>query len=140
MGNLLFSAGPVKARGLRGWSGLPVTSMEDHGEAGRNGAMADADHSAVLRKRPWAVTFFCLLSIGGLVAMPILAGKPGVAEMPDIVRFLGRFHPMVLHLPIGVFSLILFQELGAIFGSRRRVEVTSSLFPLFLGRPARFSR
>ena len=29
-------------------------------------------------------------------------------KTPDIVRFFGHFHPVVLHLPIGIFSLILF--------------------------------
>lgn len=65
--------------------------------------------------------------------MPILAGTPGDEEMPDIVRFLGRFHPVVLHLPIGVFTLILFQELGAIFFRSSRGPVAASLFPMFFG-------
>lgn len=53
--------------------------------------------------------------------------------MPDIVRFLGHFHPVVLHLPIGVFILILFQELGAIFFRRGRSDGHTSLFPMFFG-------
>lgn len=95
--------------------------------------MAVADSTQTKIRRPWALTFFSLLAIAGLVAMPLLAGEPGEAEMPDIVRFLGHFHPVVLHLPIGVFILILFQELGAIFFRRGRSEGQTSLFPMFFG-------
>lgn len=65
--------------------------------------------------------------------MPILAGEPSDEELPQIVRFIGHFHPVVLHLPIGVFMMILFQELGAIFFRRSRVPVSTSLFPMFFG-------
>lgn len=95
--------------------------------------MADLDLPVTTRKKPWALSFFALLAAGGLVAMPFLAGPPDGAKMPDIVRFLGHFHPVVLHLPIGVFALILFQELGAIFLRRQREADQSSLFPLFFG-------
>lgn len=53
--------------------------------------------------------------------------------MPDLVRFLGHFHPVLLHLPIGVFALILFQELGAILGKRGAESRNTPLFPLFFG-------
>jgi uncharacterized membrane protein len=95
--------------------------------------MADLDHSTARRRKPWALTFFGLLAIGGLIAMPFLAGPPDGDKMPDIVRFIGHFHPVLLHLPIGVFALILFQELGAIFGKHRGELKDGSLFPLFFG-------
>ncbi len=95
--------------------------------------MADPDHQAARIKRPWALTFFGLLAIGGLIAMPFLAGQPDPEKMPDIVRFLGRFHPVLLHLPIGVFALILIQELGAIFGRRDSEAKPTSNFPMFFG-------
>ncbi len=54
--------------------------------------------------------------------------------MPDLVRFIGHFHPVLLHLPIGVFVLIVLQELGAIFGKRQHGQVANvAMFPLFLG-------
>mgnify|MGYP001788428231 FL=1 len=66
--------------------------------------------------------------------MPLLAGPPDGDKMPDIVRFFGHFHPVVLHLPIGVFALIIIQELGAIFGRRHHEQpATRALFPLFFG-------
>jgi uncharacterized membrane protein len=95
--------------------------------------MAEFDQTVPHRKLPLVLTFLGLLAIGGLVAMPILGGKPGEVELPDTVRFIGRFHPLLLHLPIGVFMLILFQEIGAIFGSRERSAGSSSLFPMFFG-------
>jgi uncharacterized membrane protein len=94
-------------------------------------AVAGSTHPKI--RRPWALTFFSLLAIAGLVAMPVVAGKPGEAEMPDFVRFLGHFHPLVLHLPIGVFILILCQELGSIFFRRGRSDGQTSLFPMFFG-------
>lgn len=84
-------------------------------------------------KRPWVLTFFSLLVLAGLVALPLVVGKPGKSEFPDLVRFIGHFHPFLLHLPIGVFALILFQEIGAIFGRRGRVAGNGSLFPMFFG-------
>ena len=96
--------------------------------------MADIDLSISPRKKPWALTFFGLLAAGGLVSMPFLAGPPDGAKMPDTVRFIGHFHPVLLHLPIGVFILIVLQELGAIFGKRHHEQVANTaMFPLFFG-------
>ncbi|MES2980785.1 MAG: c-type cytochrome domain-containing protein [Verrucomicrobiota bacterium] len=82
------------------------------------------------RCRPLAITIFGLLIIAFLIAMPFLAGKPDAEKTSDIVRFFGHFHPVVLHLPIGIFSLIIFQELLAMF-SRYRPQPT--LIPIFAG-------
>jgi uncharacterized membrane protein len=85
-------------------------------------------------KKPWALSFFGLLAAGGLIAMPFLAGAPDGDKMPDLVRFIGHFHPALLHLPIGVFVLILLQELGAIFGKRHHEKLANrAMFPLFFG-------
>ena len=65
--------------------------------------------------------------------MPLLAGPPAPEKMPDFVRFLGRFHPVLLHLPIGVFALILIQELGLIFGKNSSQLRQTSMFPMFFG-------
>ncbi len=88
--------------------------------------------AAPARKRPWALTFFGLLTIAALIAMPILAGPPR-EESPDWVKFLGHFHPLFLHLPIGVFVLIVLQELGAIFFRTHDPRRAPSLFPMFFG-------
>lgn len=88
------------------------------------------DTESKTRRRPWFTTFVGLLTVLGIAAMPFLAGPPDGEEMPDLVRFFGHFHPVVLHLPIGIFSLILFQELLAIF---TRYKPQNGLLPIFLG-------
>jgi uncharacterized membrane protein len=96
--------------------------------------MADHHLPTTPGKKPWALTLFGLLAAAGLVAMPFLAGAPDGDKMPDIVRFIGHFHPLLLHLPIGVFILIVLQELGAIFGKRHHEKVANkAMFPLFFG-------
>lgn len=92
-----------------------------------------AEDAPAARRRPWLLSLVCLLAMAGLVSMPVLAGKPGGRELPDVVRFIGHFHPALLHLPIGVFVLILLQELGAIFLRRGRMPAGESLFPLCFG-------
>ncbi len=82
------------------------------------------------RKRPWGVTIGALLTIAALGAMPFLTGEPDGEQMPDTVRFLGRFHPLLLHLPIGVFVLIVLQEMLAMITREPRNE---RLFPMFFG-------
>ena len=81
-------------------------------------------------RRPWLLASVGLLTIAGLIAMPLLAGLPDGEKLPDIVRFIGRFHPVVLHLPIGIFALIVFQELLAMV-SRKKPEAL--VFPMFIG-------
>lgn len=96
--------------------------------------MADKNYNTALDQKPWALTGLGLLVIAGLLALPAWAGSPGSRDLPDIVRFIGHFHPVILHLPIGVFGLILFQELAALC-DRRGVAARnpSSLLPLFFG-------
>jgi uncharacterized membrane protein len=90
----------------------------------------DLDTRPAVKSLPWFLTIAGLLTIGGLIAMPLLAGEPDGEKMPDMVRFLGRFHPAVLHLPIGIFSLILIQE---IFGMFSRRKERRSILPMFIG-------
>ncbi len=90
----------------------------------------DLDARPAKQRRPWGITFISLLSILALVAMPFLAGEPDGEKMPDIVRFLGHFHPVVLHLPIGIFTLILIQEFFALFSREKRPQ---NLMPVFIG-------
>lgn len=47
--------------------------------------------------------------------MPKLAGAPNGEAMPDLIRFIGRFHPVLLHLPIGIVTLAILMEIGALF-------------------------
>lgn len=89
--------------------------------------------SAPRFRRPWILSFFSLLAMAGVIAMPFLADLPEAAKMPELLRFIGRFHPLLLHLPIGVFALILFQELGSIFFRRPLEPRLAPIFPMFFG-------
>ena len=95
--------------------------------------MADRNTNAESDKKPWTLTVCGLGAIAGLLAMLLLAGPTGGRELPDIVRFIGHFHPVILHLPIGIFALIMFQELVAVFGRRGDAARNSALLPLFFG-------
>lgn len=90
----------------------------------------DLDTQSTGKARPWLLTITGLLTIGGMLAMPFIAGEPDGDKMPDIVRFLGRFHPVILHLPIGIFSLILLQEILGMFS---REKTPRSILPIFIG-------
>lgn len=90
----------------------------------------DLDAPTEKTSKPWFLTLIGILTIGGIIAMPFIAGEPDGEKMPDIVRFLGHFHPVVLHLPIGIFVLVLFQELIAMF---TRHKPYGSILPMFLG-------
>ncbi len=93
-------------------------------------AEIDLDTTSISKSRPWGITLVGLLAIAGMISMPYLAGSPDAEKMPDLVRFIGRFHPVILHLPIGIFSLIIFQELLAMV---TRYKPQPSIVPIFLG-------
>lgn len=90
----------------------------------------DLDARPVKTRKPWFLSLIGLLTIGGMIAMPFIAGEPDGDEMPDIVRYFGHFHPVILHLPIGIFVLVLFQELIAMFSRHKSAR---SIVPMFLG-------
>ena len=82
----------------------------------------------------WAITLASLASAAGLAAMPFLAGPPGDgSDLPDTIRFIGRFHPVLLHLPIGVFAMILIQETGSMLFRGGRPAQNPTVFPMFFG-------
>lgn len=64
--------------------------------------------------------------VAGLLALAVLAlltfFEPGT-DAPREVRFIGRFHPVLLHLPIGLFAGAILLELAALFRwSERKAE------------------
>lgn len=65
--------------------------------------------------KPIILTAIGAAACVGMLAMPLIAGAPNGEAMPDLVRFLGRFHPVILHLPIGILSLALLTEFASIF-------------------------
>ncbi len=89
--------------------------------------MSDIAENTISRK-PIAVTLLGLIICGGLLAMPGLAGPPNSEAVSDTVRFIGRFHPVILHLPIGILTLVILLEIGAIFSKNSN---TSTKIPMF---------
>ncbi len=81
-------------------------------------------------KKPWVFTIVSLAVAAGLSTLPYFLGTPDPAKLPDWMRFIGHFHPLILHLPIGIFALIGLQEIAGLFSKR---VPSSSVFPLFLG-------
>ncbi len=81
-------------------------------------------------RRPWFLTISGGFLIIAMLLMPILVGEADGEQAPDLVRFLGRFHPVLLHLPIGIFTLIFIQEFLILFTREKKIY---SLVPIFIG-------
>jgi uncharacterized membrane protein len=79
-------------------------------------------------KRPILLTIMGIIACAAMLSMPILVGPPAENVYPDIVRFLGRFHPVILHLPIGMLVLALLLEFGSIFTRKESPALQSTLF------------
>lgn len=69
---------------------------------------------------------FCMMGLWWLSGYGLLDGDP----QDTIWRFLGRFHPVVLHLPIGMLFMLLVLEF---VGLRRPDSKAAELIPLVLG-------
>jgi uncharacterized membrane protein len=77
---------------------------------------------------PFFLTFAAILLIAALAILPFWAGKPDEAGLQGIARFIGRFHPVVLHLPIGMLVWVLLLETGNLFS--RKPGLPSSRTPM----------
>ncbi len=89
--------------------------------------MSSSSNSST-QTRPLAITLIGSLACLGLVVMPWLAGTPNGEAMPDLVRFIGRFHPVILHLPIGMLTLVYLLELGSILFRKPSQTSSTALF------------
>ena len=70
------------------------------------------------RRVPRGLFALCLLSIAGLALLPLLQVGDG-KTVPPFALFLGRFHPVILHVPIGLILLALVLEHAHIRGLRQ---------------------
>ncbi len=77
---------------------------------------------------PLFFSFAAILLIAVLASLPFCAGKPDEDGLQGIAKFIGRFHPVVLHLPIGMLVWVLLLETGNLFS--RKPGGTSSRMPL----------
>jgi uncharacterized membrane protein len=67
---------------------------------------------------PVFITLAGLLLIAALAGLPFLAGLPTEDGLPDLAKFIGRFHPIILHLPIGMLVWVLIRETLNTFSKR----------------------
>jgi hypothetical protein len=85
------------------------------------------------RPIPLAVLGLALLSLAVLGFLPFIQLGDGT-NIPRFALFLGRFHPVVLHVPIGMILLAILLEHAHIRGLRRWIPVVTrgtSTFLLF---------
>ncbi|MFC7335792.1 c-type cytochrome domain-containing protein [Haloferula chungangensis] len=104
--------------------------MTEVADAETDGApeSAHAPQPRPSRTYGWFLTAFGLATIIGMFVMPILAGPPKDDQVSQWVTYLGRFHFVVLHLPIGMLLLVILMELGKLF---RKDKGSSTLVPMF---------
>jgi uncharacterized membrane protein len=81
--------------------------------------MTDTDTSRRSLKGPVFLTLIGLVVIAALAVLPFWAGPPPEDGLPDMAKFIGRFHPVLLHLPIGMLLLVLALETGRLFSKRK---------------------
>ena len=75
----------------------------------------------------------CLLNVAGLAMLPLLQVGDG-KSVPPLALFLGRFHPVILHVPIGLILLALIVEHAHIPGLRQwipKVPPETATFLIF---------
>ncbi len=81
--------------------------------------MTESDTPRRSLKGPVFLTLVGLIVFAALAVLPFWAGPPPEEGLPDIAKFIGRFHPVVLHLPIGMLLLVLALETGRLFSKRK---------------------
>jgi uncharacterized membrane protein len=79
-------------------------------------------------RKPVVLTVLGLITCVALVAMPFLAGPPSEETSNNMMRFLGRFHPVLLHLPIGMVTLAILMEFGSMITRRVSTTTRTTLF------------
>ncbi|MEY5020444.1 MAG: hypothetical protein RLZ22_1532 [Verrucomicrobiota bacterium] len=53
--------------------------------------------------------------VAAIASLPFVVGPPNDDGLPDIAKFIGRFHPVVLHLPIGMLVWVFVRETLNVF-------------------------
>ncbi|WP_367872564.1 c-type cytochrome domain-containing protein [Luteolibacter sp. Populi] len=90
--------------------------------------MTDSESQSRSIIGPIFLTFFGLVVIAALAMLPSWAGPPPEDGLPDLAKFFGRFHPVVLHLPIGMLLLVLALEAGRLFSKKKSSSTQIAMF------------
>ena len=77
---------------------------------------------------PVFLTIMGLAVIAALAMLPAWAGPPPEEGLPDLAKFFGRFHPVMLHLPIGMLLLVLALETGRLFSKKPSSSTQVAMF------------
>ena len=85
------------------------------------------------RRIPRGLFALCLCNVAGLALLPLLQVGDG-KTVPPLALFLGRFHPVILHVPIGLILLALILEHAHVPGLRQwipKVPPETATFLMF---------
>jgi uncharacterized membrane protein len=81
----------------------------------------------------WVATLLLIAGfIAGLVAFPPMYEKPAM-DAETMVLFVGRFHPILLHLPVGALLVLCLMELMCLTRKGEESMGLSALFVLWIG-------
>ncbi len=90
--------------------------------------MTDTDYPRRSITGPVFLTIMGLAVIAALAMLPSWAGAPPEDGLPDLAKFFGRFHPVMLHLPIGMLLLVLALEFGRVFYKNPKSSTHVAMF------------
>ncbi|MEZ4369209.1 MAG: c-type cytochrome domain-containing protein [Polyangiaceae bacterium] len=69
-----------------------------------------------------SISLYLALALSLIAILLALVLRPDAGTPPDFLRFLGRFHTLAVHLPIGIITLVAIAELVS-FSKRARPKV-----------------
>jgi uncharacterized membrane protein len=90
--------------------------------------MTDSENPRRSLTGPVFLTIFGLAVIASLAMLPSWAGPPPEDGLPDLAKFFGRFHPVILHLPIGMLLLVLALEFSRLFSKKPSSSTQVAMF------------
>lgn len=90
--------------------------------------MTDSENPRRSVTGPIFLTLFGLAVIVALAMLPSWAGPPPEDGLPELAKFVGRFHPVMLHLPIGMLLLVLALEIGRKFSKKPSSSTQVAMF------------
>lgn len=96
--------------------------------------MSSPDFSSTpSRTGSWLLALLLILGyVAALLAFPPRY-EPVVGEVPPLLLFIGRFHPILLHLPVGALALLCVMELGCLTRAGEEKLGAAALLTLLVG-------